>query len=102
MSHEDALLGDWDRDPRKYAPLDSRLQELILLHTDADPRWGDTLLALSDDVTLADQVPEAFSAFCRYITHLALYMYGGQAEAVKAMTDCLDALRRIAAQGVDE
>jgi hypothetical protein len=102
MSHEDALLPDWDRDWRKYAALDARLQELIMLHTDDDPRWGDTLLALSDDVTSQDQVPEAFSGFCRYITNLALYMYGGQAEAVKAMTDCLDQLRRIAAEGVDE
>jgi hypothetical protein len=100
--HEDATLPDWDRDPRKFAALDARLQELIMLHTAADPRWDETLLTLSDDVTSADQVPEAFSAFCRYITNLVLYMYGGQDEAVKAMTDCLSQLRRIAAEGVDE
>ena len=102
MPHEDALLPDWDRNWRKYAALDARLQELIVQHTDADPRWGDTLLALSNDVTSQDQVPEAFSGFCRYITNLVLYMYGGQAEAVKAMRDCLDQLRRIAVKEADE
>ena len=58
MSHEDALLPDWDRDWRKYAALDARLQELIVQHTDADPRWGDTLLALSDDVDPPTRCPK--------------------------------------------
>jgi hypothetical protein len=100
--HEDALLPDWDRDWRKNAALDARLQELIVQHTDADPRWGDTLLALSNDVASADQVPEAFAGFCRYITNLVIYMYGGKTEAVEAMTDCLKQLRRIAVEGMDE
>ena len=100
--HEDALLPDWDRDPRKGAALDARLQALIIEHTDDDPRWGDTLMALSDDVASADQVPEAMAGFCRYITNLVLYVYGGRQEAVAAMTDCLNQLRRIAIEGMDE
>jgi hypothetical protein len=100
--HEDALLPDWDRDRRKTAALDARLQELVVLHTAADPRWGDTLLALSDDIASADQVPETMSAFCRYITNLVIWNYGGQQEAVEAMTNDLNHLRRIAIEGMDE
>ena len=93
--NDDALLPEWDSNPAKTAAIDARLQEIMLQHIANDPRWVRTVMALANDLTAFDQVPEMLSAVCRYVTNLAIWSYGRQ-EAVDRFTADLQQLRAIA------
>ena len=55
---------EWDRPTPKTAALTARLQEFELAFCE-DGAWLRTLLALADDITVADEVPELLVSVLR-------------------------------------
>jgi hypothetical protein len=99
----DEFAPDWDADDlSRRAPLDARLQDMLVQHLDGDPLWPYTVIGLADDLTARDEVRKALIRVCVCVENLAIWNAGGRDEAIAGMRQSLAQLRRIAAGVAEE
>lgn len=83
------------------APLDARLQELLLQYARGDRSWPRTLNALAVDIAANDEIHELLTSVCVFVTNLS-FDHCGQQETVARFTEDLRTLRRLATKEVAE